>query len=91
METDMPDINILLTGVSLVGLIAIGAWVCAFILYFNQICRRVEALDDSREYIWDRIDDVREEIKKLQDAVDGINAFLDVVSSPPGKNVKPSK
>lgn len=87
----MPDINTLLIGVSLVGLIAIGAWVCAFILYFNQICRRVEALDDSREYIWDRIDDVGKDIKQLQDAVDGINAFLDVVTPPAVKNVKPRK
>lgn len=87
----MPDMTILLTGVSLVGLVAIGAWVHFFIRHFNRICGAVETLEDSRQYIWDRIDDVRKDIKQLQDAIDGINAFLDVVSSPAVKNVKPRK
>jgi hypothetical protein len=85
----MPDMTILLTVVSLVGLVAITAWVHFFIRHFSRICGTVEALDDSRQYIWDRMDDVRKDIKQLQGAIDHINDFLE--KSTTEGNTKPRK
>jgi hypothetical protein len=85
----MPDMTIPLIAVSLIGAVAIGAWVRFFIRHFNRICGAVETLEDSRQYIWDRIDDVRKDIKQLQDAIDHINDFLE--KSTAGGNIKPRK
>jgi len=87
----MLDMNILLTGVSLVGLVAIGAWVRFFFIRFNRLCQKVDMADDLREHMWDNIDNARKDIKQLQDAIDHINDFLEEATLTAVKNVKPRK